>query len=705
MVRMRAFVVALVVVALVAAALVEGRSAREALRSRVAVDADAYSRLRDDLEAAERSLEARPTAEALAAARRDAYAARIAAAAFALARDDVAAARDHLDLAPEEERAWEWDHLRGRVARRVDVRLRIDGAISRIAVSRDGRRIAIARDDGGLFRSAPGGGPVMTAADPTAPERLGLAFVGERTVAAALDAGGVELLDAETLERVRVLPVHDGPVWQVAGAAHAPLLVTAAQDGTAKVVDAESGAVRATFEGHTGELFCAAVTPDGALAATAGEDGCLRLWRTADAAAVAALDGIEGWIIGLDVSDDAGLVCARTDLGEVALWRPDTPADAGGLVRFGGRDDPVASCVPSRDGRLLHVGRDDGTIATLDADTLAPLRTLRWGGGAIERLFTSGDDLFFLSHDTAVRRWRRAAGADRSFASGTDWVNVVALSDDGTVLATGSADGVVRVHDAATGALSRELAAHTRGVTALAVDADGRALTAGGGDGIVTRYDLATGERTRRLGEETAIVAAVGRAADDGALPVVYGNGAMRVYDLASGDERRSTPAMSFWIHALSRELGRSGVVAWAAAGGNFRAFDVTTGEKRGGFRFDGTVPVGAVAWHDVTGRGALALANGDVEIWSAATDERVAVLEGERMPIDALAFHPDGRRIVTGDLTGLLTIWDAATGTRLLRFRGTKQGITAVTFTPDGRHLVVAGHAGVVDRFEGADR
>ncbi|MFG0316107.1 MAG: hypothetical protein ACF8XB_02445, partial [Planctomycetota bacterium JB042] len=78
MARMRALLVSLVVAALVAAALLEGRSAREALRSRIAVDADAYARLRDDLETAEGSLAARPTAEALAAARRDAYAARIA---------------------------------------------------------------------------------------------------------------------------------------------------------------------------------------------------------------------------------------------------------------------------------------------------------------------------------------------------------------------------------------------------------------------------------------------------------------------------------------------------------------------------------------------------------------------------------------------------------------------------------------------------
>lgn len=701
---MRSVLVSLIVVVLVAAAFLQERAARDALRARIVLDADAYARLRTDLETAERDLAAAPTPEALVTARADAYAARIAAAASALARDDVAAARDHLDRAPLESRAWEWEYLRGQALRRVDERLRLDVALVRVAVSGDGRRLAVARDDGGLTLAPDGAPLVETDADPAAPERLGLAFAGDAFLVAALDQGGVSVRDAASLEQRATYAVHDGPVWQVAGATTSPRFATAAQDGTAKVVDAESGRVIATYSGHTGELFCVAVTPDGARAVTGGEDGGLRLWRTDDAHEVAALDGLDGWIIELHLTDDASLVCARTDLGEVALWRPGIASEDGGLVLFGGRDDPIASCIPSTDGRSVHVGRDDGSITTLDSQTLAPLRTLRWGGGAIERLFRCDDDLLFVSHDTAIRSWRRGDGADLSFPSGTDWVNVIALSDDGGTLVTGSADGVVRVHDARTGASRHVLPAHTRGVSAVAADRDGAAVTAGGGDGIVTRFDARTGERTHRLGEETAIVAAVGGASEDGGLPVVYGNGAMRVYDLASGAVRRETPSMSFWIHAMSSDLGRTGAIAWAAAGGNYRVFDLATGQKRGGFRFEGTVPIGATAWHDGTKTAALALASGDIEVWSAERDERIAVLEGEGAPIDAVAFHPDGRRLVTGDLTGLVAVWDVRSGTLLMTFRGTKQGITAATFSCDGGRLFVAGHAGVIDVFEGSE-
>src|SRR5205085_1223247 len=135
------------------------------------------------------------------------------------------------------------------------------------------------------------------------------------------------------------------------------------------------------------------------------------------------------------------------------------------------------------------------------------------------------------------------------------------LSKDGSLLATGSSDGryalrvlkadakclgpgAVRLWDARTGKLLRQLGEPSEQVMAVALSPDGRRLASGGatvrGSGVVRVWETASGKPVWSADDHTAEVLAIAFMPDGSSVATAAADGLVKLRDPATGTVRHT---------------------------------------------------------------------------------------------------------------------------------------------------------------------
>src|SRR5207237_789519 len=142
----------------------------------------------------------------------------------------------------------------------------------------------------------------------------------------------------------------------------------------------------------------------------------------------------------------------------------------------------------SPDGAEAAVASDAGPIAIFDLDSEVAPRLFTDSERAVEALAFAGDRLLSASADGIIRVWDAASGTVLARHQFPTSLHRAAMAPRGELAAVGGLDRKIRLIDLASGALVEELAWHRAPVWGLAWA--GEILLSGDGDGRVAVWGL-----------------------------------------------------------------------------------------------------------------------------------------------------------------------------------------------------------------------
>jgi WD40 repeat protein len=289
------------------------------------------------------------------------------------------------------------------------------------------------------------------------------------------------------------------------------------------------------------------------------------------------------------------------------------------------------------------------------------------------------------SADRVVRVWDVASGLCLSALEGhTASVWSVALTPNGRLAFSGSDDRTVRVWEVASGRCLSTLVGHTDSVWALAATPEGRLAISGGDDRTLRVWDVTTSHCRLVLEGHTASVLGVAVTADGRTALSGADDGTLRVWDLTDGRCLSILEGQTESVTSVA--LTADGKVAVSGAGdGTVRKWDLASGRCLS-ILTGHTARVSHVVLTPDGWRALSAAADWTLRVWDLAEGTCCSTLEGHTNNIWSVALSEDGRLALSGSVDRTLRVWEVDNGNRVSFLGEHTDRVSSVALTADGR-------------------
>jgi WD40 repeat protein len=280
-------------------------------------------------------------------------------------------------------------------------------------------------------------------------------------------------------------------------------------------------------------------------------------------------------------------------------------------------------------------------------------------------------------------------------------VTAITYSLDGKTLASGTADGEIKLYDAKTGKQKKTLSGKKTPITGLAYTSDGQ-INSSGRDSVVRRWNLTDDKQTKILeghehpiktltvNQKTNILASAGEdtkvflwnAETNKLDKILEGHkGFVNGVAISENGETVASAGDEGWIILWNLKTGKQlRTLLGHAAKVNAVAFNS-----------DGTIV--ASASDDAT-----------VRLWNVTDGKQIKVLGEASQRLITVAFTKKEKTLIAAGEDGNVYRWDVASGNLLAKLAGHNASVKAVAVNPDGTSFASADEKGAVKKWNSSN-
>ncbi|WP_449416219.1 serine/threonine protein kinase [Phormidium nigroviride] len=297
--------------------------------------------------------------------------------------------------------------------------------------------------------------------------------------------------------------------------------------------------------------------------------------------------------------------------------------------------------------------------------------TLPGHSSFVNSIAISPDGLILASGswDRTIKLWNLETGELTSTLTGhSDRVNSVAISSDGELLVSGSSDETIKLWNLHSGELLGTLPGHSIGVNSVAISPDGQLVAScGGSDYTIKLWHLESGELLRTLTGHLDDVNAVVFSPDGQVLASGSSDATSKVWDVETGELQRTLSGLNLGVNSIAISPDGQTLVS---------------------VRNDYTIKLRNLP----TGRLMRILSNNQRkgnDVGNSSRGNAPHILRNYVGRGNSVAISPDGLTLASGSDDNTIKIWNVATGQLMNTLTGHSGTVYSVAIARDGKLLV----------------